>query len=134
MISASSSPISVAEKPDAFEPIDVPEGASKLDMVKAAGIVGMGGAGFPTGVKLGIDLSATERRQLQCRKVHAQALSYYRALLAHRIDIRKKVHCDVRLKLNGGNKAHVFMDVPVGVSVGELIEKAGGIDGTYRLS
>ena len=37
----------------------------------------------------------------------------------------------VRGKLNGGNAAHVYMDVPVGVSVGELIEKAGGIDGKY---
>ena len=32
------------------------EEGSKLDMVKAAGIVGMGGAGFPTGVKIGTDL------------------------------------------------------------------------------
>ena len=53
-----------AEQPDEFVPIDVPEDASKLDMVKAAGIVGMGGAGFPTGVKLGIDLSATEMGEL----------------------------------------------------------------------
>ena len=37
----------------------------------------------------------------------------------------------VRGKLNGGNEAHVFFDVPVGVSVGEMIEKAGGIDGKY---
>ena len=37
---------------DEFVPIDVPEDASKLDMIKAAGIVGMGGAGFPTHVKL----------------------------------------------------------------------------------
>ena len=37
----------------------------------------------------------------------------------------------VRGKLNGGNAAHVYMDVPIGVSVGELIEKAGGIDGKY---
>ena len=29
---------------------------SPLEMVKEAGIVGMGGAGFPTGVKLDIDL------------------------------------------------------------------------------
>lgn len=29
----------------------------------------------------------------------------------------------VRGKLNGGNEAHVFFDVPVGVSVGEMIEK-----------
>ena len=39
--------------------MDVPEDASKLDIVKAAGIVGMGGAGFPTGIKLGYGL---ERR------------------------------------------------------------------------
>lgn len=38
---------------DEFVPIQ--EG-SKLDMVKSAGVVGMGGAGFPTGVKLGTDL------------------------------------------------------------------------------
>ena len=37
------------------EYVKIPEG-SKLDMVKAAGVVGMGGAGFPTGVKLGTDL------------------------------------------------------------------------------
>ena len=34
-------------------------------------------------------------------------------------------------KLNGGNQPHVFMDVPVGTSVEELIERAGGIDGVY---
>lgn len=32
-------------------------------------------------------------------------------------------------KLNGGNEPHVFIDVPVGTSVSELIERAGGIDG-----
>ena len=47
------------EQPDEFVPIDVPEDASKLDMVKAAGVVGMGGAGFPTGVKLNINLAET---------------------------------------------------------------------------
>ena len=34
-------------------------------------------------------------------------------------------------KLNGGNEPHVFMNVPVGTSVGEMIERAGGIDGVY---
>ncbi|WP_148558565.1 proline reductase-associated electron transfer protein PrdC [Terrisporobacter glycolicus] len=34
-------------------------------------------------------------------------------------------------KLKGGTEPHVFMDVPVGTSVKELIEKAGGIDGEY---
>ena len=41
------------EQPEEFEPIK--EG-SKLDMVKEAGVVGQGGAGFPTGVKLDCDL------------------------------------------------------------------------------
>lgn len=34
-------------------------------------------------------------------------------------------------KLNDGTEPHVFMDVPVGTSVKELIERAGGIDGEY---
>ena len=34
-------------------------------------------------------------------------------------------------KLNGGNEPHVFKDVPVGTSVSDLIERAGGIDGEY---
>ena len=37
----------------------------------------------------------------------------------------------VRGKLIGGHDAHVFVDVPVGTSVGSLIERAGGIDGDY---
>jgi len=37
----------------------------------------------------------------------------------------------VRGRINGGNEAHVFEDVPVGTSVKTLIEKAGGIDGEY---
>lgn len=52
------------EQPDEFVPIDVPEDASKLDMVKAAGIVGMGGAGFPTGVKLNINLAETQMGEI----------------------------------------------------------------------
>jgi len=43
-----------AEQPDKFVPI--PKSDSKLEMVKASGLVGMGGAGFPTGVKLGANL------------------------------------------------------------------------------
>ena len=42
------------EQKDAFVPIQ--EG-DHLDMIKEAGVVGMGGAGFPTGVKLGTDLN-----------------------------------------------------------------------------
>lgn len=238
------------EQPDEFVPIDVPEGASKLDMVKAAGIVGMGGAGFPTGVKLGINLAETEMGELdpeinpelpadfkldcgyilinaaecepglehnirqieeQCDKVirgvkycmemtkaekaifaikkknqkavkilkealeNEPAISMHllpdiypmgeeravvreclgvnlttmqlpsaarsvvvnletAARIAEAVDERRPCitkNVTVRGKLNGGNAAHVFMDVPVGTSVGELIERAGGIDGTY---
>ena len=238
------------EQPEEFVPIDVPEDASKLDMVKAAGIVGMGGAGFPTGIKLGINLAETEMGELdpeinpelpedfkldcgyilinaaecepglehnirqieeQCDKVirgvkycmeitHAEkaifaikkknkkavktlqnalenetAISMHllpdiypmgeeravvreclgvnltttqlpsaarsvvvnletAARIAEAIDEKRPCitkNLTVRGKLNGGNEAHVFMDVPVGVSVGSLIEKAGGIDGVY---
>lgn len=34
-------------------------------------------------------------------------------------------------KLNDGTDPHVFMDIPVGTSVKELIDMAGGIDGEY---
>ena len=236
-----------AEQPDEFVPIDVPEDASKLDMIKAAGIVGMGGAGFPTGIKLNIDLSATEQGEFRedinpelpkdFKLEHSYILindSECEPGLAHNIKqtieqtdkvirgvkycmeitkadkaifaIKKKnreavlalldalkdeenisvhllpdiypmgeeravvreclgVNLDttqlpsaarsvvinletvakiaeaieekkpcisknvtVRGNIKGGNEAHVFMDVPVGISVGELIEMAGGLD------
>lgn len=34
-------------------------------------------------------------------------------------------------KLKSGRKAHIFMDVPIGTPIRELIEEAGGIDGEY---
>lgn len=34
-------------------------------------------------------------------------------------------------KLKGGTHSRVFFDVPIGTTVGELIERAGGIDGDY---
>ena len=243
-----------AEQPDEFVPIDesveLPENPSNLDLVKAAGIVGMGGAGFPTGVKLNINLAETAMGEIdpeinpelpadfkidcgyilvnaaecepglehnirqieeQCDKVikgikycmemtHAEkaiiaikkknqkaiktlqkALEDEAAISMHLLPdiypmgeeravvreclgvnlttmqlpsaaksvvvnletvakiteaIEEKKPCitknmTVRGKLVGGNAAHVFMDVPVGVSVGEMIERAGGIDGKY---
>ncbi len=238
------------EQKDEFVPIEVADENDKLALVKEAGIVGMGGAGFPTGVKLSINLAETEMAELdpeinpelpadfklehsyilinaaecepglehnirqieeQCDKVirgvkycmeitHAdkavfaikkkneKAIEILRKGIADEADITihllpdiypmgeeravvreclgvnlttmqlpsaarsvvvnletaakiaeavdEKKPCitknlTVRGKINGGNQAHVFMDVPVGVSVGELIEKAGGIDGVY---
>lgn len=214
-----------AEQKDEFVPI---EEGSKLEMVKAAGIVGMGGAGFPTGVKLGTDLNGgyilvnaaecepglahniqqieddvemTIRGLKYCMEIsnaakgvfaikakHEKAIKILeeaikgednisihllpdlypmgeeRAVVrevlgklldptqlpsaadavvinvetilrvAEAIELKKPCYSKnvtVIGKLNGGNEAHVFMDVPVGTSVGELIERAGGIDGDY---
>lgn len=213
------------EQKDAFVPIQ--EG-DHLDMIKEAGVVGMGGAGFPTGVKLGTDLNggyilvnAVECepglyhniRQIEdniemtlkgvryCMEIAnaAQAIFAIKAKNKKAVDILREAvrneenisihllpdiypmgeeravvreclgvnltpvqlpsaarsvvlnletvariaeaidekrpcitkNLTVRGKINGGNAAHVFMDVPVGVSVGEMIERAGGIDGEY---
>ena len=235
------------EQPDEFVPIDVPEGASKLDMIKAAGVVGLGGAGFPTGIKLNIDLSQTPMAELnpeinpdlpagfklensyilinaaECepglehnikqlaeqtdkcirgvkycmeitkadkaifaiKKKHKEEIlildkalegeenisrfllpdiypmgeeravvreclgvnldttqlpSAARAVvvnletvckIAEAIDEKKPLiskNITVRGNIKGGNAAHVFMDMPIGLSVGELIEMAGGLD------
>ena len=238
------------EQKDEFVPIKVEEGASKLDMVKAAGVVGMGGAGFPTAIKLNINLAETPMAELdkeinpelpadfklehgyilinaaecepglvhnirqienECDKVirgvkyameitHAdkaifaikkkndKAIETLRAAIkdedamtihllpdiypmgeeravvreclgvnlsttqlpsaarsvvinletvakiAEAIDDKKPCiskNVTVRGKIVGGNEPHVFENVPIGVSVGELIERAGGIDGKY---
>lgn len=199
-----------------------------LDCVKAAGIVGMGGAGFPTNVKLNIDLKGgyllvnaaecepvlahnmlqimqqpekTLRGADYCAKMvnaskviiaikakHKEEIEKLKQFLPkfpsfslhllpdlypmgeeravvrealgkllpptalpseadavvinvetvlrvaeaiedHRPVITKNL--TVAGKLKGEKKVHVFMDVPIGTTVGELIEKAGGIDGDY---
>ena len=216
------------EQKDEFVPIDVAEDASKLDMVKAAGIVGMGGAGFPTGIKLGTDLNggyvlvnaaecepglkhnviqleedtdATIRGLKYCmeicnaakgiiaiKKKNEKAVEILRAAIKdddslsihllpdiypmgeERAVVREclgieleitqlpsaansvVINCETLLriteaiedkkpcfsknmtvigKLNGGNVAHTFKDVPVGTSVADMIEASGGIEGTY---
>lgn len=213
------------EQKEEFVPIA--EG-SKLDMVKAAGIVGMGGAGFPTGVKIGADLEGgyilinaaecepglrhnIQQLEEECNKVirgvkytmeisnagkaifaikkknekAVQALKEAlkaednisihllpdiypmgeeRAVVRECLGIElpptdlplaaKSIVINVETlariteaieerkpcfsknltvigKLNGGNEPHVFKDVPVGTSVSDLIERAGGIDGKY---
>lgn len=213
------------EQKDEFVPIA--EG-SKLDMVKAAGIVGMGGAGFPTGVKIGADLEGgyilinaaecepglrhnIQQLEEECDKVirgvkytmeisnaskaifaikkkNEKAVQILKealkdeenislhllpdiypmgeeravvreclgielpptdlplaaksivinvetlARITEAIEERKPCfskNLTVIGKLNGGNEPHVFKDVPVGTSVSELIERAGGIDGEY---
>lgn len=237
-----------AEQPDEFIPVTesvegITDESSKLDLVKAAGIVGMGGAGFPTGVKLNINLEETPMGELdpeinpelpkdfkldcgyilvnaaECepglehntkqieeqsdklirgikysmeithakkaiiaiKKKHHKAIKVLQKALENEPDIKMHLMADiypmgeeravvreclgvlltttqlpsaarsvvinvetvckiaeavdekkpcisknmtVRGKLNGGNEAHVFFDVPVGVSVGEMIEKS----------
>ena len=216
------------EQKDEFVPIDVAEDASKLDMVKAAGVVGMGGAGFPTGVKIGTDLNggyvlvnaaecepglkhnviqleentdATIRGLKYCmeicnaakgiiaiKKKNEKAVEILRAAIKdddsltihllpdiypmgeERAVVREclgielettqlpsaansvVINCETLLriteaieekkpcfsknmtvigKINGGNEPHVFMDVPVGTSVADMIEAAGGIAEPY---
>lgn len=214
------------EQPDDYEKI--PEG-TPLEMVKAAGVVGMGGAGFPTGIKLdthfdgdgyilvnasecepglrhniqqmedepekvlkgvkyAMEISGANKAIFAIKKKNRKAIEKLDALLENEPDISRHLLADiypegeeravvrsclgielepsqlpsaakavvinsetcariaeaiderkpsflknvtVRGKLNGGNDAHVFMDVPVGTSVGDLIERAGGIDGEY---
>ncbi|MEF9941614.1 MAG: proline reductase-associated electron transfer protein PrdC [Lachnospiraceae bacterium] len=214
-----------AEQKEEFIPI---EEGSKLDMVKAAGIVGMGGAGFPTGVKLGTDLNggyilinaaecepglrhnilqieeecdkivrgvkyameisnaakaifAIKKKNTKAVQILKEAIKGESAIsifllpdiypmgeeravvreclgieldptqlpsaanavvlnsetisrITEAIEDRKPCfskNVTVRGKIVGGNEEHVFMDVPVGTSVGDLIERAGGIDGEY---
>lgn len=213
------------EQKDEFVPI---EEGSKLEMVKAAGIVGMGGAGFPTGVKIGTDLNGgyvlvnavecepglhhnmvqleeqtdiTIRGLKYCmeicnaakgiiaiKKKNEKAVEILRKAIkdednltihllpdlypmgeeravvreclgilldpaqlpsaanavvincetllriAEAIELKKPCfskHLTVIGKLHGGNAPHVYMDVPVGTSVGDLIERAGGIEEPY---
>lgn len=212
---------------DGFEPI-VPEDDTRLAAIKAAGLVGMGGAGFPTAVKLHTDLkggyilvNAAEcepllghnMRQLEtmteqtvrgvryCMEIanakkgvfaikakHKEAVAALEAALKQEPDISIHLLPDlypmgeeravvrevlgkllaptdlpsaadavvinvetvlraaqaieekrpvitknvtVAGKLKGGKGPHIFMDVPIGTTVGELIERAGGIDGEY---
>lgn len=213
------------EQSDAFEPIS---GEDYLSLVKSAGIVGMGGAGFPTAVKLNIDLKGgyilvnaaecepllehnmkqiLEQPEKTIRGIH-YAMKISNAAKAV-IAIKKKHEKEINLllerladfpditlhllpdiypmgeeravvrevlgkllpptalpseadavvinvetclrvaeaiedkkpsflknitvggKLKKGTESQVFMDVPVGTTVGELIEMAGGIDGEY---
>lgn len=213
------------EQKDEFIPIKKGE---KLDMIKEAGVVGMGGAGFPTGVKIGTDLeggyilinaaecepglrqnilqieaeadkivrgvkyvmevSNAAKAIFAIKKKNEKAIQILKAAIkdepeisifllpdiypmgeeravvretlgieldptqlpsaanavvinsetcsrvAEAIDECKPCYSKnvtVRGKLVGGNEEHVFMDVPVGTSVGDLIERAGGIDGEY---
>lgn len=207
--------------------VPIKEG-SHLDMVKEAGVVGMGGAGFPTGVKLGTDLNGgyilinaaecepglyhnvrqiednmemTLRGVKYCMEISNAAKAIFaikaknkKAVETIREAIRNEENVFIHLlpdiypmgeeraivrealgklldptqlpsaadaivvnvetvlrvaeaielkkpsfsknltvigKLNGGNKPHVYMDVPVGTSVEDLIERSGGIDGVY---
>jgi proline reductase-associated electron transfer protein PrdC len=215
-----------AAQSDAFEPI--PQSDSIADMVKAAGLCGMGGAGFPTYVKLGADLKggtviingaecepllrhnieqiirepekiyrglllamqATHAGQgiIGIKAKNAEAVAAMRkvikssdhvtiheladlypmgeeralirealgkllgvdqlpsaadaviinaetaARIAEAVDQRRPViskNLTVVGKLKSGRDSKVFMDVPLGTPVEEVINLAGGIDGAY---
>lgn len=212
-----------AEQSDGW--VQIPVGP-KLDMVKYAGIVGMGGAGFPTGIKIDakfdgkgyvlvnaaecepglrhnmqrleedagaiirgarhvMEISGANETIIAIKKKNRRAVEAVDAAIAgdpafrrfllpdiypmgeERAVVRELLGVElepsqlpmaaravvvnsetcmriteaieqrkpcflkdvtVRGQLNGGNEAHVFEDVPVGVSVRSLIERAGGID------
>ncbi len=212
------------------EYVKIAKSENKLDMIKEAGVVGLGGAGFPTAVKLGTDLNGgyilinaaecepglrhnmvqledaeycakTVRGAVYCKEVanagkvifalkkknitaiatlkecikeypevsihvmpdiypmgeeravvreclgitldptklpsaaNAAVVNVETALrVAEAIEDQKPLitkHVTVRGKLNNGSDAHVFLDEPIGTSVADLIEKAGGIRGEY---
>ena len=214
------------EQPDRYIPIKKSD--NKLDMVKEAGIVGMGGAGFPTGVKLAADLeggyilvnaaecepglrhnimqleqqaektvrgveycmemSNAKKAIFAIKRKNARAISAIKKAIANKPDISihllpdiypmgeeravvreclgillgptqlpsaahaNVVNCETVLrvaeaiedqkpcicknisvvgKVHGGPEAQVFMDMPVGISVEDMLEKVGGIDGEY---
>ena len=214
------------EQPDKYIPIKKSD--SKLEMVKEAGIVGMGGAGFPTGVKLGADLqggyilvnaaecepglrhnimqleqqaektvrgveycmemSNAKKAIFAIKRKNARAISAIKKAIADKPDISihllpdiypmgeeravvreclgilleptqlpsaahaNVVNCETVLrvaeaiedqkpciyknisvvgKVHGGSEAQVFMDMPVGISVEDMLDKVGGIDGEY---
>ncbi len=214
-----------SKQPDDYEPLS---GNSEKELLEASGLVGMGGAGFPTHVKCNIDLkggyilvNAAEcepllehnmkqledhlqktvsglkhvmklcnaqkgifaikaKHEKQIAKLDAICqkeadISYHllpdlypmgeeRAIVrevlgkllsvtdlpsvadavvinaetllrvAEAIDDKRPVmtkNVSIAGKLQGGTFTRVFIDVPIGTTVGELIEKAGGIDGAY---
>lgn len=209
------------------EYVQLSEG-TPLEMVKEAGIVGMGGAGFPTGIKLDVNLQGGtilvnvaecepglchNIRQIEeqtdmtiegariCKEItkaskvifaikakNRHAVEKLRAVLqkeadmyihllpdiypmgeeravvreclgklldpvqlptaadavvinaetvlrvAEAVKLRKPCfskNITVIGKLKGGEEPHVYMDVPVGTSVEDMIERSGGIDGVY---
>ena len=87
------------EQKDEFVPIEVADENDKLALVKEAGIVGMGGAGFPTGVKLGINLAETEMAELdpeinpEYKELHELSLKALGTLDA---DERRKIHEEIQ--------------------------------------
>lgn len=216
------------EQKDEFVPIEVEDENDKLAIVKEAGIVGMGGAGFPTGVKIGTDLKggyvlvnaaecepglrhnimqleektditirglkycmeisnaskgiiAIKKKNEKAVQILREAIKGDDSLTIHllpdiypmgeeRAVVREcldklldptqlpsaadavVINCETLLriaeaieekkpcfsknmtvigKIKGGNEPHVYMDVPVGTSVGDMIERAGGIEEPY---
>lgn len=212
-------------QPDTYRPLEV--SGSIVDMIKEAGIVGMGGAGFPTHVKMSIDVQGgvVIANGVECEPIlahnikqliekpeiiyvglkyamqavnaargifaikakNSQAIAALKAVIdderisiaelpdiypmgeeraivrevlgqligpselpsaakavvanvetlariAEAVELKKPVitkNITVAGHLKSGRDAQVFMDVPIGTSIRELIEAAGGIEGNY---
>ena len=220
--------ITIEESDTDFKSYQKLTGSSPKELIEEAGIVGLGGAGFPTSVKLNahfdgdgvvivnaaecepilshniarieqepenllkglkivMDLVNAKRGIIAIKEIHKEAIEKLKAVITEddieistleniypmgeeRAVVREclgielnttqlpsaanAIVCNVETlarvaeaieerkpcfsknltvigKINGGNEPHVFMDVPVGTSVGEMIERAGGIDGVY---
>lgn len=65
-----------AEQSEAYEPI--PETATKLDAIREAGVIGAGGAGFPTHVKLGtkVEGGVVIANAAECEPILEHNISY----------------------------------------------------------
>ena len=204
------------------------EKGTPLEMIKAAGVVGMGGAGFPTAVKIDahldhgyilvnaaecepglehniqqimetpekliaglkyvMEIAGADKAIIAIKKKHREAIELLDKMLkdepaierhllpdiypmgeeravvreclgielepsqlpsaANAVVINSETVCrcaeavdeqkpsflknlTVRGQIKGGHDAHVFMDVPVGTSVRDLIERAGGLEEQY---
>ena len=68
--------------------------------------------------------------EAECVVLNAETLANIKRAVEDRKPVIDK---DITVvgKLNGGSNPHIYLQVPVGTSMKELVEKSGGIDGEY---